>query len=84
MLENLVEKLTDYGTKHDKTEDAIDEMYGVAVVFDEDEDKDAQLDEVQVNYSRALWNISFTKPSTFSSDCHLMYFRISTKSFPSG
>ena len=47
MLENLVEKLTDYGTKEDKTEDAIDEMYGVAVVFDEDEDKDAQLDEVQ-------------------------------------
>ena len=45
--------MTDYGTKEDKTEDAIDEMYGVAVVFDEDEDKDAQLDEVQVSGSGA-------------------------------
>lgn len=48
-LENLVNKLTDYGTIDDKTEDAIDETYGVAVVFDEDEDKDGQLHEVQVN-----------------------------------
>ena len=47
--------MTDYGTKEDKTEDAIDEMYGVAVVFDEDEDKDAQLDEVQVCGSGAVF-----------------------------
>ena len=48
VLEGLVVKLTDYGSKTDKTEDAIDEMYGVAVVFDGDEEKEAQLDEVQV------------------------------------
>ena len=48
MLENLVGKLTDYGSKDDHAEDVIDETYGVAVVFDEEEDKDGQLDEVQV------------------------------------
>ena len=31
----------------------IDDTYGVAVVFDEEEDKDGQLDEVQVE----MWEV---------------------------
>ena len=51
MLDNLVYKLTDYGVKETGgEEDAIDETYGVAVVFEEEEEDEGkdQLDEVQV------------------------------------
>ena len=50
VLENMIVKLTDYGTRDDKGEEAIDEMYGVAVVFDEDEDNNEQIHEVQVHF----------------------------------
>lgn len=81
VLENLVDKLTDYGSKEEKGEDAIDEMYGVAVVFDEDEENKDQLDEVQVSFSSSLikdmmcYSLELMKVDhLFNNFCYFGYF----------
>eukprot|EP00794_Sanderia_malayensis_P005235 gene5235-5896_t len=49
LLVNLGKKITDYAVEKDAggDEDMIDENYGVAVQFDEDEEEDKEIDEVK-------------------------------------